>query len=126
VAGITYDTGALLAAERNARELWALHKAILGRGLRPTVPAGVLAQAWRGGPQAGLSRLLKGCRIESMDEPLARAAGDACRRCGTADVIDAALVVGALARRDMVVTSDPVDVERIASGLAADLQIHRV
>ena len=43
MAGLTYDAGALVAAERHRRELWALHRRALERGARPTVPAGVLA-----------------------------------------------------------------------------------
>lgn len=117
--GLTYDAGALLAGEANSRTLWALHRRLLERGLRPVVPAGVVGQAWRGGPQAELSRLLKGCRIEDLDGARARAAGEACGRSRTADVIDAAVVVGALARGDAVVTSDPKDLERIAAGLNA-------
>lgn len=121
--GITYDTGALLAAERSDRLLWALHRRALERGLRPTVPAGVLGQAWRGGPQAELSRLLKGCRVEGLDEIRARTAGDACGRAGTADVIDATVVVGAVARGDLVVTSDRNDIRRLTRALAASLEI---
>lgn len=67
--GVTYDTGALLAAEANRREVWALHARSLQRGTRPVVPAAVLGQAWRGGPQAMLPRLLRGCRIEVLDDP---------------------------------------------------------
>ena len=119
--GLTYDAGALLAGESNARTFWALHRRVLERGLRPVVPAGVLGQAWRGGPQAELSRLLKGCRIEDLDEARTRAAGEACGRSKTADVIDAAVVVGALARGDAVVTSDPKDLKRIAAGLDAKI-----
>jgi len=121
--GITYDTGALLAAERNQRTLWALHRRALERGVRPTVPAGVLGQAWRGGPQAELSRLLKGCRIETLDETRSRAAGQACACTGSSDVIDATVVVGAIARADLVVTSDPDDIAHIADGLNTRLDI---
>ena len=112
--GVTYDAGALVAAERSDRALWALHRRTLERGLRPTVPAGVLGQAWRGGPQAELSRLLKGCRVEPLDEVRARAAGAACGRAGTADPIDAAVAVGAITRGDLVVTSDDGDLRRLA------------
>ena len=121
--GITYDTGALLAGERNQRALWALHRRALERGVRPTVPAGVLGQAWRGGPQAELSRLLKGCRIETLDEARSRAAGQVCGRAGTSDVIDATVVVGAIARADLVVTSDPDDIAHIAGGLNTRVDI---
>lgn len=42
---IIYDTGALVAGERNVRHMWVLHDAALHRGITPVVPAGVLAQA---------------------------------------------------------------------------------
>ena len=96
---IIYDAGALVAAERNVRLLWALHDATLRRDLTPIVPAGVLAQVWRGGPQANLSRLLAGCRVTSLDESLARAAGTLCGQAGTSDVVDASVVVLAHAMR---------------------------
>ena len=126
MGGLTYDAGALVAAERGARDLWALHRRILERGLRPTVPAGVLGQAWRGGPQSQLSRLLKGCRVEVLDETRSRSAGQACGRARTSDVTDASVVVGALARRDVVVTSDSDDIRHLAGALGAKLEIVEV
>lgn len=122
MAGLTYDTGALVAAERNDRELWALHKWALSAGLRPTVPAGVLGQGWRGGPQAQLSRLLKGCRIEDLDESRSRAAGRLCGLSDTSDIIDSAVVAGAVARGDVVVTSDLADIDHLAAALGAKLE----
>lgn len=126
MGGVTYDAGALLAAERADRRLWALHRRSLERGQRPTVPAAVLAQAWRGGPQADLSRLLSGCRIDSMDETAGRRAGEACGKARTSDVVDAAVVVGALGRNDLVVTSDRDDLVRIARALGSRLDVVRV
>lgn len=123
MGGITYDTGALVAAERGVRLVWALHRRALERGLRPTVPAAVLAQGWRGGPQAELSRLLKGCRVEPLDELRARAAGAACGRAKTADIVDAVVVVGALARGDLVVTTDRDDIRRLAEALDSRLEL---
>jgi hypothetical protein len=124
--GTTYDAGALLAAEANRRELWAIHARSLQRGERPVVPAGVLAQAWRGGPQAQLSRLLRGCRIEDLDEGRARAAGVACARSASRDVVDASVVAGALARGDLVITSDPDDLQKIAAALDGSIRVHRI
>ena len=121
--GLTYDTGALVAADRSERSMWALHRRALERGLVPTVPAGVLAQGWRGGPQAELSRLLKGCRIEQLDESRARAAGTACAKARTHDIVDAAVVVGAAARLDVAVTSDPDDLSEIADSLGLELSL---
>jgi len=123
VGGLTYDTGALVAGERNDRKLWALRRRALERGVRPTIPAGVLAQAWRGGPQAELSRLVNGCRIEDLNELRSRAAGRACGRAHAADVIDAVVAVGAIARGDLVVTSDGKDIRHLASSLDAPLEI---
>jgi hypothetical protein len=122
--GVTYDTGALLAAERSDRRLWALHRRALERGVSPTVPAGVLGRAWRRGPQAELSRLLTGCTIEDLTEVRSRAAGAACGRAATDDLIDATVVVGAVARGDLVVTSDPGDLAVIATALRRRLDLH--
>jgi hypothetical protein len=124
--GITYDTGALLAAEAHRRELWVFHARALLRGERPVVPAAVLAQGWRGGPQAALSRLLRGCVIEDLDEQRARAAGVVCARSRTRDIVDAIVVAGALARADLVVTSDAGDLERLSGAIGASLRIYRI
>jgi hypothetical protein len=126
MSGLTYDTGALVAAERNDRAMWALHRRSLERELPLTVPAVVLAQGWRGGPQPSLSRLLRGCQVEDLTEPRARAAGTACGRAHVRDIVDAAVVVGALARTDLVVTSDPGDLARIATALGRKLNLHRI
>jgi predicted nucleic acid-binding protein len=126
VNGITYDTGALIAAERDSATLWALHRRTLERGLRPTVSTLVLGQAWRGGPQHRLSRLLRGCLIEPFDEQQARSAGAALSASGGRDLVDAAVVMSALAREDMVVSSDPHDLNRIASATGGSLTVHTV
>jgi hypothetical protein len=73
-----------------------------------------------------MSRLLRGCRIEPLTEIQARSAGTALAAVGGADIVDAALVVSALARRDLVVTSDPVDVSRVAAGLGRSVALHVV
>lgn len=126
MSGVTYDAGALIAAERNHRQLWALHRRALERGHRPTLPAGVLAQVWRGGPQPEVSRFIRGCVVEVLDMERAKSAGTACERSGRADVVDATVVVGALTRRDLVVTSDPEDLLHIAASLRRKLRIQVV
>jgi hypothetical protein len=126
MAGYTYDTGALLAAEARRLDMWAMHRDALDREVAPVVPAGVLAQAWRGGPQPLLSKLLHGCAVEPFDEAEARQAGNACGLAGTSDVVDAAVVVGAMARGDAVVTSDPDDLVKIADALGGKLVVRVV
>jgi predicted nucleic acid-binding protein len=127
VNGVTYDTGALLAAERNDRRMWALHAAFLAEEVVPTVPAPVLAQAWRGGAkQASLSRLLALCSVEPMTEDQARAVGRLASRTRSVDVVDLAVVEGALRRGDAVVTSDAKDIGRIAAAADAEVQLESV
>lgn len=124
--GLTYDTGALIAAERGDRILWALHRAALGRGIVATVPVGVLAEAWRGGPQAQISRMLKGCRVEPMQEGQAREVGSLIQRSGLNDIVDVAVVEGAVRRGDAVVTSNRNHIEQVADVTSGSIQIHDV
>lgn len=121
MAGLTYDAGALIAAERGDRKLWTLHRRALERELSPVVPAAVLAQVWRGGPQPSLSRFLRGCVIDGLDESAARMCGVVLAASETADVVDASVVVGAAHRGDAIVTGDSGDLERLAAGIGADL-----
>jgi hypothetical protein len=127
VKGVTYDTGALLAAERNDRRMWALHAGFLAEEAVPTVPAPVLAQAWRGGAkQASLSRLLALCEVEPMSEQQARNVGRLARRSRHDDVVDVTVVEGALRRKDGIVTSDPDDMRRILEALREHVRIEAV
>ncbi|HVL89788.1 MAG TPA: twitching motility protein PilT [Actinomycetota bacterium] len=124
--GITYDTGALVAADRGERRMWARHRALLAMRIVPVVPAPVLAQAWRGKPkQALLARLLVGSDIEALTDELARAAGTVAARAGTSDIVDACVVEGAVRRRDLVVTSDASDLTAIASAAGRRLEVER-
>lgn len=70
-----------------------------------------------------MSRLLAGCRIEVFDEARARSAGAACGVAGTADVVDASVIVGAGARGDLVVTSDREDLARLREVLGIELHL---
>jgi hypothetical protein len=126
VSGVTYDAGALIAAERDSEPVWTLHRELLARDERPTLNTTVLGQVWRGGPQARLSRLLRGCRIEPLTESQARSAGAALAASDSSDLVDAAVVVTALGRGDLIVTSDPDDLQRIASAIGRSVEVHVV
>lgn len=115
MAGLTLDTGALIAAERGERRFWAFWKEALRREVDVTVPVPVLAQVWRGGQQARLAMVLGGCRIENMDATLAKQTGILCGRSTTTDIVDAVVVVSAGRRRDDILTSDPQDMHRLAT-----------
>lgn len=122
--GVVYDAGALLAAERNVEAIRAFHRRLLGRRIRPVVPAVVLAQAWHGGPQPSLSRLLSGCVIEALAENAARDVGRLLAASRTSDVVDAAVVVSAASRGDLVVTSDPGDLDKLSAAFGVRLALH--
>lgn len=123
---LVYDAGAFIAAERNVRPLWALHDAALRRDVSPLVPAVVLAQVWRGGPQPNVSRLLAGSSVSPLTDRLARAAGTLCGEAGTSDVIDASVVVLAHMAAAPVVTGDPGDLAALASAAGWSIRLHQI
>jgi predicted nucleic acid-binding protein len=115
-AGITLDTGALIALDRGNKRMIALLQQALARGYAFRVPSGVLGQAWRDGRvQVTLGRFLRSEEVEivPLDEQLARACGELCGATNTSDIIDASVVILARERRDHVVTSDPDDLRRM-------------
>ena len=124
MSGVTYDSGALIAAERGERPIWSRHRALLLRRVVPTVPASVVAQCWRGTPrQAQIARLLAGCAVEALDETRAKASGTLAGRARTADIVDASVVEGALRRGDLIVSSDEGDLAAIAATVSRHIDI---
>jgi len=80
------------------------------------VPAGALGQVWRNpARQVRLVRLIatEEVAVHELDVEMAKAVGHLCGGTGTADVIDASVVLLARAREGVVVTSDPGDIRRI-------------
>ena len=125
--GVTYDTGALIAADRNDRAMWALHAGFLAEEVAPTVPAPVVAEAWRSGSrQANLARFLALCVIEAMDMVQAKAVGVLAGRAGHDDVVDVTVVEGAVRRSDAVVTSSPTHIRTIADAVRSRLHIETI
>lgn len=94
----------------------ALLEEIDRRDWRVAVPAGAVAQAWRGGPRrARIAALLSDERTEviALDDPVARAVGLLCGRSGHADVVDVSVALCARQRNQHVVTSDPEDLRAV-------------
>jgi predicted nucleic acid-binding protein len=113
-AGLTLDSGALIAAEKGDRRFWALWKEALVRGVTVTVPAAVVAQVWRGN-SAVIARVLAGCEIEPLSEDRAKRVGRLLAASRTSDVVDASVVACAAARHDAIVTSDRRDIDHLAA-----------
>ena len=121
VGGLTLDAGALIALQRGDPRIRSLLRQALDRGLRLTLPATVLAQAWRGGPRAAhISRLVKDrehVAVIPLDETEAYAVGEIASRTGQSDVVDIHVALCARRVGDRVVTSDPADISAIDPGL---------
>jgi hypothetical protein len=118
-AGLTLDTGALIAAEKRSFRFLAIWKERQERRLLVTLPAVAFAQAWRGNSPV-IARLLPACRVETFDERHGRLVGELLAKSRTADVVDAAVVLGAIARGDRIVTSDPEDIRHLLAAAGGD------
>jgi PIN domain-containing protein len=121
MSAFVYDAAVLVAADRNERQSWAEHKARLELGVVPLVPAPVVAQVSRSPQQAQLRRFLAGCSVVPLGENEAHQAGRLLAMAGTADVVDAVVVTVALRNQAVILTGDPVDMQRLvrASGREA-------
>lgn len=117
---VVYDAGILIAADRNDRGIWAEHRVYLEFGLVPLVPAPVVAQASRSPRQAQLRRMLRGCEVVSFREEDAHEAGQLLARSRTRDIVEAAVVVLALARGAEIRTEDTEDIEHLLEAAASE------
>ena len=86
--GSVYGVGALRAAARGDRIVWAVHRAALANGIVPVVPAGAIAEAFRTEARGDrLEDLLAGTVIEGMGEDGAKRVGELAARADTADLV---------------------------------------
>lgn len=110
------DAGALIAFERADRRVVRL----LELAGDVHVPAGVVGQVWRNpARQVRLVRLLAADRVavHDLDAVTAKAAGHLCGATGTADVIDASVVLLVRQHAGVAVTTDADDLRRIDAGV---------
>ncbi len=116
MTGATLDSGALIALEAGSARMRALvHEALTTR-TPIAIPAGVLAQTWRGtARQARIARLIRAKITEVVPryQRAALAIGKLCRRTGADDVVDVSVARCARERSQRVVTSDPDDLRAI-------------
>jgi predicted nucleic acid-binding protein len=116
MSGVTLDTGALIALERGSRRMIALIQVAQSERATLAIPAGVVAQAWRGGArQARIARLLDApvTEVVPLDDLGARLVGVICGQVGISDVVDVSVIVCAREHGHAVVTSDPDDLRAI-------------
>jgi hypothetical protein len=120
VTGATLDAGALIALEGGSTRMAVLAEEALAGRAELAVPAGVLAQAWRGGArQARIARLLRASvtSVVPLDTRMALRVGARCAATRTADIVDVSVAICASDRGQPVITSDPDDIAAIDPSL---------
>lgn len=108
--GITFDAGGLIAVDRSDRQVTVLLARASETRARVTIPASALAQAIRQPErQVRLARLIRQptTDVVELDRVDATNIGRLLAATGTADVVDAHVVVCARRAQQRVVTSDP-------------------
>lgn len=117
---VVLDAGALAALERRDPRLLALADELYRARAVGHVPAGVIAQVWRGSPrQHAVGRLLSSgaARIDPMTEELGYRLGVLLGRTHTSDVIDGHVAFLARRLQASVLTSDPDDLAALDPSL---------
>ncbi|MDA3627885.1 PIN domain-containing protein [Saccharopolyspora sp. WRP15-2] len=123
--GLVLDAGALISVENNPRgKVYGACRDLLETGNRALLPAVVLAQVWRASPrQAQLGVLRRMCQSVPFTDEMAEAVGRLLAASGTADVVDAAVVVAAISHGTAVLTSDPVDLRKLSDAVGVQVPL---
>ena len=116
MSGIVFDAGGLIALERNDRKVLTLIDTALRDRGRLLLPATALAQVIRNpAKQVRLWRTIQSdhTHVVPLDAAHAQAVGVLLAKTGTADIVDAHVVVCAQTSGLAVITSDPLDLARL-------------
>lgn len=120
MSGVTLDAGGLIALDRNDRRVVVLLARASETLASVTIPATVLAQAIRRPErQVRLARLVRQptTNVVDLDRVDATNVGRLLAASGTADIVDAHVVICARRSRQRVVTSDPEDLRHLDPAL---------
>ena len=120
MTGLTLDTGALIALEAGSRRMALRVEQAVAASAELAIPAGVVAQAWRGSArQARIAKLLqlKVTSVVALDTKLALRVGATCAVTGSTDAVDVSVALCARDRGHSVVTTDPADIAAIDPAL---------
>jgi hypothetical protein len=119
VSALVLDAGALVAIDRGDRSMIARLAVAQRHGMELRSNAMVVAQVWRDRQdrQVSLARLLRAVDVRGISHDDGRQAGVLLGLTGTADPVDATVVL--LAKPgDRILTSDPDDLTRLALAAA--------
>jgi hypothetical protein len=125
--GLVYGLGALHAAARGDRMMWALHRAALSNGIVPVIPAVAVAEGYRTEARSDrIGELLAGTEVEPFSGEAARRSGELAARCDTSDLSVVAVVELAERRNYAVVTQRQTVLRTAASLLGHELVLYAV
>ena len=122
---VVYDSGLLVAADRNDREVWADHRARLEVGVVPVTTAPVVAQV-SGSPRQARLRRFRGCDMVGFLPEEAHEVGGLLAQAGSSDIVDAHVVFTAGRSRSTVLTSDEEDLQQLSNYLPEPIVVQRV
>jgi len=117
---IVFDSGAILACERDDPRFTALITAARAERTPIVLPATVVAETWRGQKtHPRVSRLMKMIEdVPALDLTAARVTGALLARTDTRSVVDGNVVETAIRLRpSTIVTSDPDDIAALLSSV---------
>ena len=113
---VVLDAGAFVAFEKGDARVRARFAAARRIGLELATTSPVIGQVWRDGRrQALLAQLILATNVSAPTELDARRAGELLAKTKTKDVVDALLAIR-IKDGDVVLTSDPHDIETLLTG----------
>ena len=125
-ASLVYGVGALRAAARGDRIVWALHRAALANGIVPVVPPGRERGIPHRGPGDRLEALLAGSEVEQLRADGARRVGELAARADTTDIVAVSVAETAARRNGAVVAARQNALRDAAALLGHELVLYAV
>jgi hypothetical protein len=119
MAGLTFDTGALIGLERRRDSMRKVFATAVTNGIPIVVPTVVVADWWRRGVgEKFRATVLRAVVVEPLGVQVAKLAGVAVGQVPGAGTIDAVVMASAALRGDVVYTSDVSDLTALQKSVA--------
>ncbi|BAK36431.1 hypothetical protein MLP_34170 [Microlunatus phosphovorus NM-1] len=123
---LVLDAGALIRTDRGDARIGARLRVAQQHRIRVVSSVAVVAQVWRSGTrQARLARVLRGIAIGEIDDEESRRIGELLGLSRTADIADAHLAL-VVRPGDLVLTSNPDDIEHLLAVRGVSASVERV
>jgi hypothetical protein len=126
VNALVLDAGALIAIDRDDRDVHKTVRDAHRMGVQVLTNSMAVAQVWRDskGRQAELAKVLRGVRVQPVTPDDGRKAGELLEAAGLADAIDASVALLA-ETGDQVLTSDPGDLRTLCEAAGNRVMVVR-